>query len=162
MRLNEAEERELGEYLKDYLAHPKVQRMNEFSQHGNITTYAHCYRVARTSFWLNRRMRLNAREHILLAGAMLHDMFLYDWHIIGSMNPYHATNHAELACRNAIRYCNIGDEAQAVIRSHMWPVNITKLPRSREAVIVCIVDKYCSLIETLVCRKGMKRHRKKR
>lgn len=162
MNFTREEEHAFSCILKPYLEHERVQRMNEFSQHGSITTYAHCYRVARFSFWLNRRLAIKADERVLLPGAMLHDLFLYDWHIIGSMNPYHATNHAELACRNAIRYCNIDKNTQMVIRSHMWPVNITKLPRSKEAWIVCMADKWCSLLETFLTRKGMKVQGKKR
>jgi uncharacterized protein len=35
----------------------------------------------------------------------------------------------------------------------MWPLTITKVPTSREAVIVCIADKYVSSIETIGKRK---------
>ncbi len=156
------EEQLVREILKDYLDHPRALRMNDFSQHGRITTYAHCYRVAMFSYRLIQRLRIKADLSVLLVGAFLHDMFLYDWHTIGRMNPYHATNHAELACRNAVRYFDIDESTQHVIRSHMWPVNITRLPRSREAVIVNIADKWCSLVETLTCRRGMAGHRKKR
>ncbi len=162
MRFSEAEETEFHSIIDKYTAHPRVKRMNDFSQHGNITTYAHCYRVARYSYWLAKRLKLEVDLDVLIGGAMLHDMFLYDWHTIGRMNPYHATNHAELACRNAIRYLGIDSHTQDVIRSHMWPVNITKLPRSREAVVVCMADKWCSLVETITCRKGMAKRGKKR
>ncbi len=155
------EEQELHEKIKKYLDHPRVQRMNEFSQHGSITTYAHCYRVTRWCYWVDKRLHLNSREHVLLPGAMLHDMFLYDWHTIGKMNRGHAINHAELACRNATRYCDIDEHTQDVIRTHMWPVNITKLPRTREAVLVNIGDKWCSLVETLAFRRGMKKGKKR-
>ncbi|MBR6329395.1 MAG: HD family phosphohydrolase [Lachnospiraceae bacterium] len=162
MKLSREEERELREYLKEYLDHPRVRRMDDFSQHGNITTYAHCYRVAVYSYKLVKRFKMNVDLPVLLGGAMLHDLFLYDWHTIGRMNPYHATNHAELACRNAIRYFNINEHTRRVIRSHMWPINITKLPRSKEAAILCCTDKWVSLVETLTCRKNMVKHGKKR
>lgn len=154
--------KEFEKLIEEYIENPRVKKMQEFSQHGNITTFDHCMRVTRFSFWLNRRLRIGADESVLVPAALLHDMFLYDWHIIGRMNPYHATNHAELASRNAGRYCNVSEEVLAVIRSHMWPINITKFPKTREAVIVTIADKYCSLVETLVCRKGMKKREKKR
>ena len=162
MKFNEHEEKEFYMFVKEYVEHPKVQRMKSFSQHGRISTFEHCHRVARWCYGVSKRLGIRVNMSALLSGALLHDMFLYDWHTIGRMNRYHATNHAELACRNAARYCNIDEHAQDVIRSHMWPVNITKLPKTREAVLVCIGDKWCSLVETLVCRKGMTRHRKKR
>lgn len=162
MKPDREEEKILHRYLKEYLDNPKVQKMKDFSQHGNITTYAHCYRVARYSLRLARGFGLKVNLKVLLPAAMLHDMFLYDWHTIGRMNPHHATNHAELACRNAIRYCHIDEPTQDAIRSHMWPVNITKLPRTREAAVLCIADKWCSLVETVTCRRGMAKREKKR
>lgn len=151
------EERELfRSILGEYIASDKVQKMKQFSQHGTISTYSHCYSVAQMSMWMNRRWRLGAREEVLLPAAMMHDMFLYDWHTIGKMNPYHAVNHATLAGRNAVRYLNVSDEVHDVIYCHMWPVNITRVPKSREAWIVCMADKWVSLTETLLRRKGMR------
>ena len=38
----------------------------------------------------------------------------------------------------------------------MWPIGITRPPRTREAVVLCIADKYCALLETLLLRKEAK------
>jgi len=162
MTYTEAEEKAFRELLQQYIEHPRVLHMNDFSQHGSISTFAHCYSVARFSFWVNRRLAIGADEKVLLPAALLHDMFLYDWHTIGRMNPYHATNHAELACRNAIRYCDIDEKVQLAIRSHMWPVNITRVPYTKEAAIICFADKWCTVFESVLKRKGMKKQGPKR
>ena len=57
-----------------------IHLMDNFTQHGVITTYDHCLRVARIAFLANRRLHLEADEEALITGAMLHDFFLYDWH----------------------------------------------------------------------------------
>ena len=44
--------------------------------------------------------------------------------------------------------CNVNNEVIKIIQSHMWPLTITKVPISREAIIVCIVDKIMAIIET--------------
>ena len=36
-----------------------------------------------------------------------------------------------------------------IIETHMWPLTITKVPRSKEAFLVCFVDKIMALAETL-------------
>ena len=44
----------------------------------------------------------------------------------------------------------------SIIVSHMWPLNITKVPKSREALILCVADKCIALRETLFERKTAK------
>ena len=50
------------------------------------------------------------------------------------------------------RLMTLNDKERNIIRSHMWPLTITAVPACREAVIVCIADKWCSLVETLLYR----------
>ena len=132
---------------------PRVRQMDRFIQHGRVTTYEHCRRVALLSGRLNRRCHLHAKEDVLLRGAVLHDFYLYDWHHKdGGTHDWHGFIHADRAVRNAKKYFSIDPEVEAVIRSHMWPLNITRIPRTREAWIVCIADKLVSLQETLYMR----------
>lgn len=128
----------------------RIDEMKKFVQHGSITTYDHCYHVACLCQKLNRRLRLGAGEETLLKGAMLHDYFLYDWHENPhDANGWHGYAHADTALRNAKKDFDIGDQIEHVIWSHMWPLNITRVPRSREAWIVCLADKWVSGLETL-------------
>ena len=153
MQLSEIEREQLYAIVEKYDHHPDVQRMREYIQHGSVTTYQHCKNVALVSFWLNRRLHLHADETSLAVGALLHDFYLYDWHENDRSHRLHGYHHPDTSCENAVTYFQVGELVQHMIRTHMWPLTITKLPRSREAWILCLVDKYISTKETFAMRK---------
>jgi len=146
-------EEEFAELIKDYLEYDVIKQMDEHIHHGTTTTLQHCKNVAWICYLLNKKLNLNANEKELVEVAMLHDLFLYDWHDGDPARRIHGFVHADIACNNAIKHFGIPEKQQEAIRSHMWPLNITKIPKSREAVILCIVDKYCALIETVRLNK---------
>lgn len=130
-----------------------VQTMKKYTQHGKVSTYEHCVAVAELSYEIDKTLSLNSNLNVLLTGAMLHDFYLYDWHMYDNgEHQLHGFSHAATACRNARKYFGVNKKTGHVISSHMWPLNITSFPRSREAWIVCIADKFVSLRETLFMR----------
>lgn len=84
-------------------------------------------------------------------GALLHDYFLYDWHVPDKSHRWHGFFHAGKALANASRDFTLGKIERDMIASHMFPLNIT-LPRYRESVILCIADKLCATEETVTAR----------
>lgn len=148
------EEKEIEAILRPLQNDDMVQKMKDFTQHGCVSTYDHCLNVARTSYKLNRLLAANADKEVLLKGAMLHDFFLYDWHAKNDGHSLHGFTHADAACKNACEHFAIDDKTMHVIYSHMWPLNLTRIPASREAWIVCAVDKWVSLQETIFARKN--------
>jgi len=142
-------------YIGELKNNADVRRMKNYIQHGRITTFKHCERVAAMSYYLNRRFRLHADNRIMLTAAMLHDFYLYDWHDDDNgEHNWHGYIHANTALKNAKRLLNISLPEQRIIYSHMWPLNITRVPKTREAWIVCLADKYISAKETLFERKN--------
>ena len=138
---------EVEKVLHDIKNDSRVQEMKKYIQHGSVSTYEHCQRVADLSYRINKHLHLGADKESLLKGAMLHDFYLYDWH---------GYIHADIASKNAKKYLNADQKVQDIIESHMWPLNITRIPKSREAWIVCIADKCVSVRETLHQRKKSK------
>ncbi|SEA00729.1 uncharacterized protein SAMN02745687_01391 [Lachnospiraceae bacterium NK3A20] len=133
----------------------KVREMKKYIQHGRVSTYEHCRNVARLSYDINRLLFLRSDLNVLLTGAMLHDFYLYDWHRDDNgSHRLHGFTHAETARRNAEKYFHIDDKTSQVIYCHMWPLNLRRIPTSREAWIVCIADKCVSFHETLFQRKN--------
>ena len=61
----------------------------------------------------------------------------------------HGFFHPIVALKNAKLYFNdINLIEENMISSHMWPLTFRKIPKCREAFLLCMVDKYCSLLET--------------
>ncbi len=152
MRLSAKEENDFSSLIEKYVSDPDLCRMKNYVQHGNVTTFMHCVKVAQTSFVLNRRLHLGVNEEKLVKAAMLHDFYLYDWHEKSDDHRLHGFTHAQKAADNARRYFNIDKEEYFAIRSHMWPLNITRNPISRLGWIVCMADKLCAAKETLFYR----------
>lgn len=149
MYLTEQDRDKIRNILSEYMERKEVQSMKQYLQHGHTTTYDHCMNVVRLSYWLNRRFHLKANERALLIGALLHDFYLYDWHEKSDWHRFHGFHHPFRACKNARRHFKIGGLEEDIIENHMWPLTLRHMPKSREAAIVCLADKYCSLMETV-------------
>ena len=152
MKLKPEEIKRVDAILEPIRSDIRVQRMKKFIQHGKITTFDHAESVTTLSFWINKRLHLHADDHVLAIGAFLHDYYLYDWHETDDGHGLHGFSHSTTARDNAVEHFGISKHTQNVIESHMWPLNITKLPRCREAWIVCLADKCISTKETILCR----------
>ena len=143
-------EREIFHYLlKDLLRHEEVLKMKEYIQHGDLSTYDHAVNVAWTSFRFSRRLGLKVDERSLLRGALLHDFYLYDWHVRDeNRKRFHGFYHPKTALRNARAHFSVNKIEEDIILKHMWPLT-PMLPRYRESYVVLLADKYCSVKDTL-------------
>ena len=116
-------------------------------QHGSVTVYAHCLRVACTACALARALHLRVDENALIRGALLHDYFLYDWHEKDASHRMHGFTHPATALRNAGEDWSLSPIEKEIISKHMFP--LTPLPPTcREAWLVCLADKLCAAGET--------------
>lgn len=135
------------ELIDKMASNPKVSRMNQYIQHGNVTTLDHVKAVSRMSFWLNDHLHANARTDVLLYGSMLHDYYLYDWH--HHDGRLHGFSHPKAAMALATADFQLPDGTEHVIRAHMWPLTLFHMPLSREAWLVTAADKLVALNETI-------------
>lgn len=124
-------------------------------QHGSMTVNAHCWNVAKCSLRISESLHVKCSKRELIRGALLHDYFLYDWHYADEENPHrlHGFYHPGAALRNASRDYELTPRERDIIKKHMWPLTVVP-PACREAWIVTMADKWCSLLETLKLQKG--------
>ncbi len=131
-----------------------VQLTKTFTQHGEVSVFAHSMAVAAYSKKLADKLHIKCDSESLIRGAMLHDFFLYDWHETSNIGDgLHGFAHPYTASKNAVREFDLSPRELDIIRKHMWPLTITKLPKYRESWLVCAVDKYCSVLETFKLNK---------
>jgi uncharacterized protein len=136
-------------YGKDILKSKKVKSQKQFIQHGNVSVYDHTYSVAVLSLYLADKLNINVDEKSLVRGALLHDYFLYDWHVSDKSHRLHGYTHANTALKNAKRDFKINKIEENMIKCHMFPLNLFSIPKYKEAKILCICDKLCAISETL-------------
>ncbi len=147
----------LKKYAEDILTNETYQSMKKYIQHGRVSVLEHSVRVAETSLaisdYLKKITKTGCSEKELVRGALLHDYFLYDWHEKNAGHGLHGFTHAAAALKNARKDYDISEIEADIIEKHMFPLNLTKVPGCREAWIVTMADKYCSLVETIAMRK---------
>lgn len=125
----------------------------QYVQHGKTSVYRHSVSVAYLSYRLAKRLHLKVNYRSLLRGALLHDYFLYDWHAPIPERFLHGYYHPGRALNNAKKHFELNSLEEDIIKNHMFPMTIW-LPKSKEAVIVSLVDKYISTVETV--KRGKK------
>ena len=136
---------------KSIILSPEAQVMKNFIQHGETTVFEHCVAVAKYSllmaYFLERTLKIDIDKDSLVRGALLHDYFLYDWHVKDQAARFHGFRHPAIAKENAERDFDLNDIEKDIIAKHMFPLT-PFLPMHRESFIVSLADKWCALAET--------------
>ena len=150
------------EQIRILKADPEIQKMASFTMHNGNTTLQHVENVAECSFRLAEKLGIDIDEEALARGAMLHDFYLYTFKET-KMSPYrHGISHPETALKNASKNHHLTDKETNIIRSHMWPMTFLHPPMSKEAVLVCLADKYCAANEMLLKKHDLSEKKRQR
>lgn len=147
MRIKTEEFRNYFDITRDLLQSDQVLKMKNYIQHGSTSTYTHCLLVSYYSYILSLRLPGKFDSKSIARGALLHDFYLYDWHIPHHSHRFHGFTHPRAALKNAKKHFSINEIEQDIIQNHMWPLTFTKYPRKKEAMLVCLVDKCISIAE---------------
>ena len=117
-----------------------------FRHHGDINVYKHTITVVCISLILAEKLRIKVDERALVRGALLHDYYLYDWHIDEDWHKWHGFRHPRFALENAKRDFGIGEIEADIIARHMFPLTLHP-PKYKESWIVCIADKISATMD---------------
>lgn len=139
-------DREYLNTVNPILRNDQVQEMRKFIHHGYTDCLNHSMQVSYMAYRIGKKFNL---DHVALARAgMLHDFYLYDWHIKGDRKGLHGLTHAQTALENAEMHFDLSPMERDIIKRHMWPLNIG-VPRYKESVVMMFADRYCTVMESL-------------
>ena len=144
MEINLVYRNEFIELVTPIIENEKVKRMDKYIQHGTTSTLDHCIAVAYVSFAMAKKLNIHCDYNSLIRGALLHDYFLYDWHVSDESHKWHGFSHARTALENASHDFELTPIEKDIIEKHMFPLNI-KLPKYRESFLITIFDKRSAL-----------------
>lgn len=157
MLVADEKKQELESIYQSFLHDERVKRMKEIPMHRGSNCYIHSFKVAKLA--IKRAMRhKKGNLYVILLASILHDYYLYDWRKDISKMKNHMSQHPYIAATNAINDFDIYSEVVDAIKSHMWPVNLTQFPKTKEARIVSNADKSIYLKE-IICSKRYKTKR---
>ena len=136
-------------YGKDILDSKSIQIQKQCLQHGKRTVFEHSLAVAFMCLTINEFLHLKLNERRLIRGALLHDYFLYDWHVKDKSHRLHGFRHPYFALENARKEYELDPVLEDMIVKHMFPL-IPIPPKYKESWVLCIADKICASKETIL------------
>ena len=139
--------------VEDYYFTEEFQSMKPYIQHGSIDRIQHINSVAYMSYRIAKKLKLDYYK--TARGALLHDLFYYDWHdpdpshrLHGYFHPGFALNNARaLSKKNELELTSLEEN---IIKRHMFPLTVVP-PKFKESLLVCLVDKYVATKEIIIC-----------
>ncbi len=138
----------LRQEIKSLCETTKFLSQETYIQHGNTSVLEHCIGVAYMSCYIATKLHIRVDKLALVRGALLHDYFLYDWHVPDASHRLHGFRHPRTALNNALRDTGLTKVEQNIILRHMFPLTPVP-PIYNEAWVVCMADKLCSSLETV-------------
>lgn len=128
----------------DILNHPKYELLRGFNHHKIISCHFHSVYVSFLTYKISTLLGCDVIE--ATRAAALHDFYLYDWHIT-KHDEFHAWYHPKMAVINSqVYFEQLSKKQTDMILSHMWPLHLMP-PKSREGMILTMVDKYCTSMD---------------
>jgi len=141
-------ETEFANTARPLLELPEVAKLAQYNHHRGKNRLDHVKEVAYLSFLWGKRLSLDTQA--IIRGALLHDLFYYDW--LHGGPRLHGFRHHTIALENARRITRLTKKEADIIKKHMWPLTVIP-PRYMESLVVSLVDTFCSARDYLSIKK---------
>ena len=146
---NASSDREFFNIVSDILTNDEFVKLEEYGHH-NSNRLQHSVNVAYRSYKLSKKFNWDVRK--TARAALLHDFFLVDNYTIDKKNRVKTLfHHPDYALDNSLKYFELSDKEQNIIKTHMFPIGI-HVPKYKESVLVDVVDDYISIREAMYAK----------
>lgn len=140
-----AARRRFVEIAQPLLEHPSVIKLKDSNHHLGKSRLDHVLEVSWKAFRISKLLSMDYEATV--RGALLHDLFYYDW--LRGGPRWHGPRHPLIALQNARKITLLSAKEEDIIKKHMWPLCVIP-PRYPESWVVCFTDIYCSWRDYLV------------
>lgn len=128
---------EYANIVNHILDNKEFNRIKEIEHHG-ITRFDHSVKVSYYSYKVAKALKLDYRQ--VAKAGLLHDFFLSEDERTAKDRFVSTFVHPKKAAKNAAAYFGLTEKEEDIIKSHMFPVNLT-VPKYAESWVVNLVDK---------------------
>ncbi len=145
--------KKFNQLSKNIISKQVFKDLKKYPSHGNTTLYTHSINVALLSYKFVQKHHIKCDEKQLIKGALLHDLYLYNWK--EKKVKFHLFKHPKISLETTKQYYRLTKKEENIILTHMFPITIWTIPKCKEAWIVCLFDKI-EAIKELIKTKSLK------
>lgn len=142
-KLNYYFDEEFMVLIKAYIQNINFISLKENGHHNGISVYNHLLAIA----YLTYKIKDKKNKKDAVIGALLHDYYLYNWHLRERKHRFHSVRHPHIALKNARNDFELSKKSEDIILKHMFPVTFYLIPKYTDTWLVSFIDKYVSFLE---------------
>ena len=131
--------------VKDITDNKDFNKLNKELHHG-ITRYDHSMRVAKWTYQICNKLNIKSIKETTRA-ALLHDFYI-NKDLKEENGVQKLKDHPNKALENSLKYYDLNNVQQDIIKSHMFPCNLN-VPKYKESWLVSGIDKIVGTYEIL-------------
>lgn len=151
--MNYNEDIEYMSLVDDILNHKEFEKTKDINHHG-LNRYDHSIRVSYSSYKISKFLRLDYEE--VARGGLLHDFFLTNGKKISRGERLSTlVRHPKYAVVYSEKFFRLTEKERDIIRTHMFPISLTLIPKFAESWIVNIMDNIVGCYEQLYVKNKL-------